>query len=422
MAIKPISKLDPYQNGAGDFVGNVGGNIHLYEVQNTDDLIAKLTDPYSHKQSRPTGDQVDIAFEENDFYNLLFEVSKPIDAGKDGLNSNEYSSYKLTYEDLIQNIIVDTKQWLNARNNLGDFDLCAIVNRNYTFNGDKTFANNVNINQSLNVTGNTNITGAVTITGDTHLKANLYVSNSISCGNDLRIYNNIYARGALYTGTLSSDANGTTITLGRDGFVVQGVLTGHANPNGYLNVGVPTNITGNTSITGSLTATNGLTVNAGGIHVTGNSTFDNDITVNGVANLTAEHAKWSDLAEYYLGDEKYEPGTLVVFGGKNEITIANGTDGEVNGVVTSKPAFLMNSGLKDNPLGCAIALAGRVPVKIKGKVKKFDCIVLSDQDGVGIAIDKSDGRPRKDEIIGRALEASDYENVKLVECVVKFRI
>lgn len=423
MAIKPISKLDPYSNsGAVDTAGAVGGNIHLYQIPDQDDLVAKLSDPQSYRDGGNNEDQVPIDFDETDFYNLLFEVSKPIDAGKDGLNSNEYSSYKLTYEDLIQNIIVDTKQWLNARNNLGDFDLCAIVNRNYTFNGNKTFANNVNINQILNVIGATNITGAVTITGDTRLKNDLYVSTNISCGNNLSIYNNIYARGALYTGTLSSDVNGTAINPGRNGFVVQGVLTGHANPGGYLNVGVPTNITGNTNITGSLITTNGLTVNAGGINVRGNSTFANDITVNGVANLTAEHAKWSDLAEYYLGDGHYEPGTLVKFGGENEVTIANSTDGEVNAVVTSKPAFLMNSALKDNPLGCAIALAGRVPVKIKGKVKKFDQIVLSDQDGIGAAISKEELKRKHVDVIGRALESNDNEDVKLVECVVKFRI
>lgn len=49
MAIKPISKLDPYLNGASDVSGNVGGSIHLYEVLNKNDLTAVLSDPRSHK-------------------------------------------------------------------------------------------------------------------------------------------------------------------------------------------------------------------------------------------------------------------------------------------------------------------------------------------------------------------------------------
>ena len=50
MAIKPISKLDPYINsGAVDTAGAVGGNIHLYYISDKDDLVAKLTDPQSYK-------------------------------------------------------------------------------------------------------------------------------------------------------------------------------------------------------------------------------------------------------------------------------------------------------------------------------------------------------------------------------------
>ena len=90
--------------------------------------------------------------------------------------------------------------------------------------------------------------------------------------------------------------------------------------------------------------------------------------------------------------------------------------------MTSKPAFLMNCGMKEDPLGCAIALAGRVPVKVVGKVKKFDKIVLSEKNGIAKAIDPKDGTYKNFKILGRALEASNIEGVKLVECVVKFEL
>ena len=429
MAIKPISKLDPYINsGAVDTAGAVGGNIHLYYISDKDDLVAKLTDPQSYKDRGSNKDQVLIDYDENYFYNLLFEVSKPIDAGKDGLNSNEYSSYKLTYEDLIQNIIVDTKQWLNARNNLGDFDLCALAHRDYFFGGNKTFGGNISVANNLSVHENTVIEGTLDTNSDVSVGGKLTVASTISGGSNISAYGSIYALGALYTGTLSSDVNGTTINPGSNGFTVTGILTGYTSNPKRLDIAVPTNITGNTNITGGLTATNSFFVKSGGIYVNGNSKFSNDITVygnitvKGAANLTAEHAKWSDLAEYYLGDRQYEPGTLVKFGGKNEVTIADNADGEVNAVVTSKPAFLMNYDLKENPLGCAIALAGRVPVKVIGKVKKFDLIALSEYAGIGAAISREDRNYKHRIIVGRALEPNDNEDVKLVECVVKFNI
>ena len=123
----------------------------------------------------------------------------------------------------------------------------------------------------------------------------------------------------------------------------------------------------------------------------------------------AKHAFWSDLGEKYLADAKYEPGTLVKFGGEKEITIA---DDEVNAIVSTN-AFDLNSCLKD---GTVIALCGRVPTKVKGKIQKFDKIMLSDIPGIAC---KWDGKSR---VIGRALESNDNEDVKLVECVTRFEI
>lgn len=104
------------------------------------------------------------------------------------------------------------------------------------------------------------------------------------------------------------------------------------------------------------------------------------------------------------------------FGGKNEVTIAKTC---VNAVVTTNPAFLMNCGMKDDTLGCAIALAGRVPVKVIGKVKKFDKIVMSNVPGVARARKKFEFWKKP---IGIALEENDMLDVKKVECVINFLI
>lgn len=143
------------------------------------------------------------------------------------------------------------------------------------------------------------------------------------------------------------------------------------------------------------------------VHTTGNETINGTKTFTNVINGTALRAQWADLAELYKADDEYEPGTLVAFGGDQEITVAKDV---VNAVVSDQPAYLMNSNMQG---GTPIALAGRVNVRIKHPVKKFDKLVLSDVPGVATV----NNRARKP--IGRALEDSDGP---LVLAVVKFEI
>ena len=86
---------------------------------------------------------------------------------------------------------------------------------------------------------------------------------------------------------------------------------------------------------------------------------------------TATAARYADLAEKYLADKEYEPGTVVTVGGEKEVTAT-----EVNclaiGIVSTNPAFMMN---KDLEGGIYIALKGRVPCKVYGAVKKGDRLV-----------------------------------------------
>lgn len=81
---------------------------------------------------------------------------------------------------------------------------------------------------------------------------------------------------------------------------------------------------------------------------------------------TATSARYADLAEKYLADQDYEPGTVVVVGGKKEVTACQ-PDERAIGVVSTNPALMMNSELDG---GTYIALKGRVPVKVTGNVLK----------------------------------------------------
>ena len=128
----------------------------------------------------------------------------------------------------------------------------------------------------------------------------------------------------------------------------------------------------------------------------------------------ATSAKYADLAEMYLANKEYEPGTVLVFGGEAEV-IATQTKGDrrVAGVVSENPAHLMNSALEgDHPV--AIALQGRVPCKVLGKVKKGDLLVTSAIPGYAIV----DNNASVGTVIGKALEDKDSDDRGVIEVVV----
>lgn len=143
------------------------------------------------------------------------------------------------------------------------------------------------------------------------------------------------------------------------------------------------------------------------VHTTGNETINGTKTFVNTINGTALRANWADLAELYKSDKAYEPGTLVQFGGSEEITVATST---VNAVVSEKPAYLMNSGLEN---GLPIALAGRVKVRVNGAVKKFDRLVLDPQHPGVAMVDNNSTQP-----IAVALEDGE----RLVLCSTHFAL
>jgi hypothetical protein len=132
------------------------------------------------------------------------------------------------------------------------------------------------------------------------------------------------------------------------------------------------------------------------------------------ANLfqgTATAAQYADLAEKYLADKEYEVGTVVAVGGEKEVTACQTNDRAI-GVVSSKPAFMMN---KDLVGGTYIALKGRVPVKVFGPVAKGDRM-RAFKNGTAITID--DDYSNTDVLFAIALESNDDAGIKLVECIV----
>jgi len=119
-------------------------------------------------------------------------------------------------------------------------------------------------------------------------------------------------------------------------------------------------------------------------------------------------ARYADLAENYLADQDYEPGTVVKVGGSAEITEADTSAIALAGVISTAPAYLMNSALDG---GLPVALQGRVPVKVKGLVNKGEVVYASNN---GLAKADSAGA-----MVGIALEDKTTADVGLVECLLK---
>jgi hypothetical protein len=127
------------------------------------------------------------------------------------------------------------------------------------------------------------------------------------------------------------------------------------------------------------------------------------------ANLfrgTALTARYADLAEKYTTDTEYPVGTVMAVGGDAEARAAKASDLAI-GVISDKPAYLMNAEAD----GQAIALKGRVPVRVQGPVSKGQPVYAWDN-GVCTTIAST-------ALVGVALESSDQGSEKLIECVLK---
>ena len=170
------------------------------------------------------------------------------------------------------------------------------------------------------------------------------------------------------------------------------------------------------------TSFNGLATNAVNLQVGSNyRTGDVNATNNTVAvrdssgNLAANtfngistSAKYADLAEMYDTDQSYPVGTCMAIGGDKEATAIDKADSDICiGVISTKPAYLMNAEAE----GQAIALVGRVPVRITGPVKKGETVFVAKNGTASV-----DGEGQR---VGIALEDNDRHEETLVECILK---
>jgi hypothetical protein len=124
-------------------------------------------------------------------------------------------------------------------------------------------------------------------------------------------------------------------------------------------------------------------------------------------------AQYADLAEKYLADAEYQPGTVVVFGGDQEITTTNTfADVRVAGVISSDPAYLMNAAAT----GLPVALRGRVPVQVLGAVSKGDLLVTSTQAGFAQSVGQNNSYGQA--VFAKSLTTDGSNGSKIIEAVI----
>jgi hypothetical protein len=242
---------------------------------------------------------------------------------------------------------------------------------------------------------------------------NLTVQNSV--GTAALTITEVVAN-STFAGSAAKLTTGRTIEL-------TGAVTGSVSFDGSGNVALSTsvnhnhdsdyvNVTGDT-LTGQLNS-RAIVPTANTTYNLGSASLKYDNVYANIFNGTATSARFADLAENYLGDNTYEPGTVVMFGGANEVTLSKGyMNNKVAGIVSTNPAHLMNAEMAGDFI-VPVALQGRVPCKVVGKISKGDMIVASEDPGVGVASDN----PKLGSVIGKALNDYDSTEVGTIEVVV----
>jgi hypothetical protein len=295
--------------------------------------------------------------------------------------------------------------------------------------------------------GGTTTFGAVTVTGNLQ-------ANNISAVNNVQgaqgIFNNISvsANANIATANVTSGIigtlNTTLITTGGTGvagsmigtWTLNGATSGNAlivdSGNIFANVGIRAggyyNLDGsNLNVSGTYSNSNValyMPTYTGTLQPSSltTSTIAGGGTISGIWTLAVGarlNATYADLAERFESDAEYDAGTVVELGGDKEVTsVVNDLSENVFGVVSETAAYLMNSGAGTDKTHPAIAMSGRVQVKVSGKIKKGDRLVSA---GKGKARAAKVGEATAFNTIGRSLVNKIDDGAGTVEAIVTIK-
>lgn len=265
------------------------------------------------------------------------------------------------------------------------------------------------LGSTLNVAGHVTVEG-VTSTGATGTGNFVFSASPTITGHPT--IEGVTSTGATGSGDLVFSASPTlsgTLTTS----AITASSTVQPNANASVNLGSTTNYWNN--LYAASAYHNTITVGAGnGILPAANASV-NIGSASSWFNVfygKSTQAQYADLAENYQADKPYPAGTVVMFGGSAEVTIADVYTTAVAGVVSTNPAHLMNGGLTGSNV-IPLALQGRVPCMVIGPVKKGDMLVSA---GFGYA--RATAEPKVGTVIGKALEDFASNAKGVIEVVV----
>jgi hypothetical protein len=281
------------------------------------------------------------------------------------------------------------------------------------------------------------VTGVASATGNV-TGGNILTAGFVSATGNVTGGNILTAGFVSATGTVTGGNIATTGSVSATGNITGGNIATAGSVSATGNItggnivsggGVGGNITGANVISGN--TFNAITVSASGnILTAGNVSCGNIVNTNanGVGNIgssttyfntvfaKATSAQYADLAEMYVADASYSPGTVLDFGGDKEVTATTTSHStRVAGIVSTNPSYLMNSTLSCTN-SVKVALVGRVPCQVVGTIAKGDRLVSSSTPGVATRLDITQYQPGC--IVGKALEAYDSETVGTIEVAV----
>jgi hypothetical protein len=287
-----------------------------------------------------------------------------------------------------------------------------------------------NINTVGLVSAGGNITGGNITSGGLVQGTTVSATANVQAGN-LRTTGLISATGSITGANVTASAGSWFIGDGGLLSNISAAVSVSQIQNGTSNVkigGSGSNVTiGVTGTSNVVIVTNSQTYFAGNINVPGIEKSGSNAVGNigSSANYfnqvfaTATTALYADVAERFEADELLDPGTVVELGGEKEITRSRLELSEnVFGVISTRPAFTMNGGAGENDTHPAVAMTGRVPVKVVGQVRKGDRLVSA---GDGIARAAKSGEATSFNVIGRSLVSKTTDDLGTVEAIVNIQ-
>jgi len=304
-------------------------------------------------------------------------------------------------------------------------------------------ANAATVGTTLSVTGN--ITGAnINTAGLASVTGNVVGGNLVTLGlanvASASVTGNVQAGNLRSTGLLSVTGN-VTAAANVSGTYILGngsQLTGISAAVSVTNINNGTSEVRIGASGGNANVTIGGTANVA-VFTTGTAYFIGNVSVTGIEKVgtnaignigssssyfnqvfaTATTALYADVAERFAADEVLEPGTVVELGGVKEITRSTEDLSEnVFGVISTRPAYMMNGGAGENDTHPPVAMTGRVPVNCVGTIRKGDRLVSA---GDGVARAAQLGEATAFNVIGRSLENKHTAELGTIEAIVTIK-